>query len=118
MSLHRYHTPQTGGGFYIQRGGTLNRYHVPIVQKGGGLAEQLLKIAGPSIVQAAKDTLNDVQSGKTVEESVKERGQNLVRSLKRKAPSMALTVGSHTAKKKAKTTYKKAARRVKDIFSW
>jgi len=35
------------------RGGSLKRYHTPVVtsQKGEGLAEELVKIAGPMILQ-------------------------------------------------------------------
>lgn len=66
MSLHRYHTPQLGGGIYVMRGGSLIRYHTPTLsQRGGGLAENLLKIAGPSVVQAVQNTMRDVQQGKS-----------------------------------------------------
>ena len=38
------------------RGGSLIRYHTPVVttQEGKGLAEELIKIAGPLIVQQAQ----------------------------------------------------------------
>ena len=38
------------------RGGSLTRYHTPVVttQEGKGLAEDLIKIAGPLIVQQAQ----------------------------------------------------------------
>ena len=38
------------------RGGSLTRYHTPVVmtQEGKGLAEELIKLAGPLIVQQAE----------------------------------------------------------------
>lgn len=115
MSLHRYHTPQRGGGIDIMRGGSLTRYHTPqiVSQRGGGLAEALLKIAGPTVIQAAQNTLRDIQGGKTVQQSLASRGQEVRRALKRKAPSMAAAAGREVVRSK----YKKAKRRVKDIFS-
>lgn len=114
MSLHRYHTPQLGGGIYVMRGGSLIRYHTPTLsQRGGGLAENLLKIAGPSVVQAVQNTMRDVEQGKSLKASAREQGQRLSRQLKRKAPSMAMAAGKHSVKQK----YKKAKRRIKDIFS-
>lgn len=96
------------------RGGSLKRYHTPeLTQRGAGLAEQLLKIAGPSIIQAAKNTLSDVQQGKSLQASAKQHGKQLTRTLKRKAPRMVLAAGTHATKQK----YKKATRRIKDIFS-
>ena len=45
------------------RGATLTRYHMPVVttQEGKGLAEELIKIAGPLIVQQAQAGLQDIQ---------------------------------------------------------
>lgn len=115
MSLHRYHTPQRGSGIYIMRGGSLSRYHTPELtqQRGAGLTETLLKIAGPTVVQAAQNTLRDLEGGKSLQQSMSERGRDVKRQLKRKAPSMLKAAGAHAAKKK----YKKAKRRIKDIFS-
>lgn len=115
MSLHRYHTPQTGGGIYIMRGGSLRRYHTPhlTTQRGAGLTESLLKIAGPTVIEAAQNTLRDLEGGKSLQESLSQRGREVQRQLKRKAPSMAVATGMHAVKRQ----YKKAKRRVKDIFS-
>ena len=44
------------------------------------------------------------------------RGQQLSRGLKPKAPAMAWTIGKHKAKRTAKNTYKRATQRVRDIF--
>ena len=114
MSLHRYHTPQVGGGIYLMRGGSLTRYHTPVVtQRGAGLAENLLKVAGPSIVTAMQNTIRDVQQGKSLSASAKDSAKTLQKNLKRKAPSLVMTLGKHKAQQK----YKKTKRAVKDIFS-
>lgn len=115
MSLHRYHTPQTGSGIYFMRGGSLTRYHTPHLtsQKGAGLSEALLKIAGPTLIQAAQNTLRDIEGGKSLSKSLAERGAEVKKSLKRKAPSMAAAAGKEVVRNK----YKKAKRRVRDIFS-
>lgn len=115
MSLHRYHTPQTGSGIHIMRGGSLTRYYTPHLtsQKGAGLSEALLKIAGPTIIQAAQNTLRDVEGGKSLQQSFTQRGKEAKKSLKRKAPSMAAAAGKEMVRGK----YKKAKRAVKDIFS-
>lgn len=118
MSLHRYHTTQIGAGIYplyLMRGAGLTRYHTPVVtQGGGGLAEDLLKVAGPSVVQAVQDTVNDVQQGHSLSATATKHGTQLKRNLKRKAPRLVLAVGKH----KANQQYKKAKRRVQDIFTW
>ena len=114
MALRRYHTPQRGGGIYVMRGGSLTRYFTPEVnQRGSGLQESLLKIAGPSIVQAAQNTLRDVQGGKSVQQATKTNLAQLKRNLKRKAPRMVAAGGKYSVRQQ----YKKAKRRVKDIFS-
>ena len=91
------------------RGGTLTRYHTPVVttQEGKGLAEELIKLAGPLIVQQAEAGLQDIQGGKSLADT---------RGLKRKAPALAWTVGKHKAKRTAQKTYKRATQRVRDIF--
>ena len=50
------------------RGGSLTRYHTPVLtqQEGKGLAEDLIKLAGPLIVQQAQAGLQDIQRGKSV----------------------------------------------------
>lgn len=114
MALRRYHTPQLGGGLYVMRGGSLTRYYTPhVTQRGSGLSEQLLKIAGPAIIQAAQSTMKDIHDGKSVRQAAENNASRLARNLKRKAPQMAIAAGSHVAQRK----YKKVKRRVKDIFS-
>ena len=48
-------------------GGSLTRYHTPVLtqQEGKGLAEDLIKLAGPLIVQQAQAGLQDIQRGKS-----------------------------------------------------
>ena len=47
------------------RGGSLTRYHTPVVttQEGKGLAEDLIKISGPVIVQQAQGGLISNEDG-------------------------------------------------------
>ena len=96
------------------RGGSLTRYHTPVVtsQDGKGLAEDLIKLAGPLIVQQAQAGLQDIQRGKKAAATWADRRGQLTRGLKRKAPAMVWAGGKHQAKK----TYKRATQRVRDIF--
>ena len=118
MSLHRYHETQLGAGIYPHsrmQGGSWIRYRTPkVTQRGAGLEEALLKVAGPSVVTAMQNTVRDVQQGKSIKDSVSQRGQELKRNLKRKAPRMVLAAGKYGATQR----YKKAKRRVQDIFGW
>ena len=100
------------------RGGSLTRYHTPVVttQEGKGLAEDLIKIAGPLIVQQAQAGLQDIQRGQNLADTWSNRSEQLTRGLKRKAPALAWTAGKHQAKRSAKNTYKRATQRVRDIF--
>ena len=96
------------------RGGSLTRYHTPVVtsQEGRGLDEELIKIAGPLIVQQAQAGLRDIQRGKSAADTWADRSVQLSRGLKRKAPAMVWAGGKHKAKK----TYKRATQRIRDIF--
>jgi len=100
------------------RGGSLTRYHTPMVtsQEDKGLAEELIKVAGPLIVQQAQAGLQDIQRGKSLADTWSNRGEQLPSGLKRKAPALAWTVGKHKAKRTAQNTYKRATQRVRDIF--
>ena len=73
------------------RGGSLTRYHTPVLtkQEGKGLAEDLIKLAGPLIVQQAQAGLQDIQRGKSAAATWADRSAQLSRGLKRKAPAMA-----------------------------
>jgi len=100
------------------RGGSLTRYHTPVVttQEGKGLAEELIKVAGPRIVQQAQAGLQDIQRGQSLADTWSNRGEQLTRGLKRKAPALAWTVGKHKAKRTAQNTNKRANQRGRDIF--
>ena len=76
------------------RGGSLTRYHTPVVttQEGKGLAEELIKLAVPLIVQQAHAGLQDIQRERSLADTWSNRGEQLTRGLKRKAPSLAWTV--------------------------
>ena len=101
------------------RGGSLTRYHTPVVttQEGKGLAEDLIKIAGPLIVQQAQAGLQDIQRGQSLADTWSNRGEQIRCGLKRKAPALAWTVGKNQTKRTAKNAYKRATQRVRDIFS-
>ena len=49
------------------RGGSLTRYHTPVLttQEGKGLTEELIKLAGPLIVQQAQAGMQDIQRGRS-----------------------------------------------------
>ena len=100
------------------RGGSLTRYHTPVLtdEKGRGLTEELIKLAGPLILQQAQAGLQDIQRGQSAADVWGRRGAQLSRGLKRKAPAMAWTIGKHKAKRTAQNTYKRATQRVRDIF--
>ena len=100
------------------RGGSLTRYHTPVVnqQEGKGLDEDLIKLAGPLIVQQAQAGLRDIQRGKSLTDTWADRSAQVHCGLKRKAPAMAWTIGKHKAKRTAQNTYKRATQRVRDIF--
>ena len=100
------------------RGGSLTRYHTPVVttQEGKGLAEDLIKLAGPLIVQQAQAGLQDIQQGLSLADTLSNRGEQIKRGLKRKAPALAWAVGKNKAKRTAQNTYKRTTQRVRDIF--
>ena len=100
------------------RGGSLTRYHTPVVstQEGKGLTEELIKLADPLIVQQARAGLRDIQRGKSAADTWADRSAQLSRGLKRKAPAMAWATGKHKVKRTAQNTYKRATQRIRDIF--
>ena len=100
------------------RGGSLTRYHTHVVttQEGKGLAEELIKLAGPLIVHQAQAGLQDIQQGQSLADTWSNRGEQLTHGLKHKAPALAWTVEKHQAKRTTKNTYKRATHRVREIF--
>ena len=63
------------------RGGSLTRYHTPVLtpQEGRGLAEDLIKLAGPLVVQQAQAGLRDIQRGKSAADTWADRSVQLSR---------------------------------------
>ena len=101
-------------------GGSLSRYHTPTVQRGGALVEDLIKVAGPMVVDSMGRMVQDVQQGMKASESLRQRGQALKKTLKRKAPAMAVSLGGRATKRKATGVYKRVTqpmRRVRDILA-
>ena len=100
------------------RGGSLTLYHTPVVttQEGKGLTEELIKLVGPLIAQQAQAGLQDIQRGQSLADTWSNRGEQLTRGLKRKASTLAWTIGKRNAKRTAQNTYKRATQGVLDIF--
>jgi len=101
-------------------GGSLSRYYTPTVQRGGQVMEDLIKVAGPLVVDSMGRMVQDVQGGMSAQDSLVRQGQALRKTLKRKAPTMVASVGTGAAKRKAKKVYKRVTqpmRRVRDILS-
>ena len=67
------------------------------------------------IVQQSRAGLQDIQRGQGLADTWRNRGEQLTRGLKRKAPTLAWMVGKYQAKRTAKNTYKRATQRVRDI---
>ena len=92
-------------------GGSLTRYHTPTLH-GKGFMNDLVKIAGPSVVRSIRQGLHAYEKGVLASEALKGSSEVLKRGLKRKIPAaIGLAV-----KTKAKQTYKKKRQRVKDIL--
>jgi len=66
-------------------GGSLSRYYTPTVQRGGALVEDLIKVAGPMVVDSMGRMVQDVQRGATASDAMRQGGQALKKTLKRKA---------------------------------
>jgi len=82
--------------------------------------EDLIKVAGPMVVDSMGRMVQDVQRGVPARESLRQRGQALKKTLKRKAPAMVASLGGRAAKRKATGAYKRLTqpmRRVRDILS-
>ena len=67
-------------------GGSISRYHTP--QLGSGLVEDLIKIAGPTVVGALERGVTGVQRGKRARDVFKREAGCVVGQLKRKAPAV------------------------------
>ena len=92
-------------------GGSLRRYHTPTM-KGQGFTQELVKLAGPSVVRSIGHGLQAYEKGASATDALKSSGEVLKRGLKRKLPAAV----SLAVKTKAKQTYKKKRQSVKDIL--
>ena len=104
------------------RGGSLNRYHTPVMtrQKGRGVTDDLVKIAGPMVIRELWKGVAEVKKGVPTTKALGQSLDRFSKDLKRKAPAIAVRLAKGAIKRKASATYKKAAKRVravKDIFS-
>lgn len=93
------------------RGGSLTRYHTPSM-RGGALANDLVRIAGPSILKSVGHGLQSFQDGSSLQQAMAVSGSELKRGLKRKLPAAA----GMLAKAAVKRGYKKKVKRVRDIL--
>ena len=62
-------------------GGSISRYHTP--QLGSGIVEDLIKIAGPTVVGALERSVTGVQQGQKAKDAI---GREAVRALKELKP--------------------------------
>ena len=78
-------------------GGSITRYHTPHVvsQVGSGLAEELIKLAGPTVVGALERGVEGVRQGRGAVQAFGGEAKKTVRDLKRKAPAMAVRMLAH-----------------------
>ena len=79
-------------------GGSITRYHTPhlvATQVGSGVVEDLIKLAGPTVVGALERGVEGVQRGKQAGRVFGREAKRVVGQLKRKAPAMAARLLSH-----------------------
>ena len=84
------------------------------------MAEDLIKVAGPMVVNAVNRSVLVVKNGSTAVEAFGWEAKALQRNLKRKAPAMVADVARGMVKRKATSAYKRALTplaRARDIFS-
>ena len=105
----------------IMLGGSLSRYHTPTTsQGGGGMAEDLIKIAGLMEVSTLNQGVQRVQRGARADQALKEEAMAVKRNLKRKSTAIAGQMAKGMAKRRAMAAYKRMVNplsRVRDIFS-
>ena len=92
-------------------GGSLTRYHTPTMH-GKGFMNDLVKIAGPSVVRSIGHGLHAYEKGASASEALKGTSEVLKKGLKRKIPAAVGLV----VKNKARQSYKKKRQKVKDIL--
>ena len=78
-------------------GGSITRYHTPHVvsQTGSGLGEELIKLAGPTVVGALERGVEGVRQGRGAAQAFGGEAKRTMRDLKRKAPAMAVRMLAH-----------------------
>ena len=67
-------------------GGSISRYHTP--QLGSGIVEDLIKIAGPTVVGALERGVTEVQRGQRAKDVAGREAKRVVKELKHKAPEV------------------------------
>ena len=92
-------------------GGSLTRYHPPTME-GKGFKQDLVRLAGPTIVSSLKQGLDAYGKGESVSEALQDAGEVLQRRMKRKIPA-AIELAM---KSKVRESYKNKRQRVKDIL--
>ena len=77
-------------------GGSISRYHTPhLVQTGSGIAEDLIKIAGPTVVGALERGVEGVQRGQRAQDVAGREAKRALNELKRKAPEVLASLLSN-----------------------
>ena len=79
-------------------GGSISRYHTPHLvstQTGSGIAEDLIKIAGPTVVGALERGVEGVQQGKRAQDVAGREAKRALNELKRKAPVVLASLLGH-----------------------
>ena len=92
-------------------GGSLTRYHTPTLT-GKGFTQELVKLAGPSLLRLIGHGLQAYEKGASASEALESSGELLKRGLKRKLPAVL----GLALKTKPKQRYKRKRQRVKDIL--
>ena len=79
-------------------GGSISRYHTPHLvstQTGSGIAEDLIKIAGPTVVGALERGVEGVQRGQRAQDVAGREAKRALNELKRKAPEVLASLLGH-----------------------
>ena len=79
-------------------GGSISRYHTPHLvstQTGSGIAEDLIKIAGLTVVVALERGVEGVQGGKRAQDVAGREAKRVLNELKRKAPAVMASLLGH-----------------------
>lgn len=82
------------------RGGSLNRYHTHVrtLQRGRGVTDDLVKIAGPMVIRELSKGVTEVQKGVPTTRALGRSMDRFPRDLKRKALAMVMNMTKGTVK--------------------